>query len=785
MYISPPDCKVINLGVKFNHLKINGKRGIIDLTGQKPYVVLAGQPGMLFGKGNRDVAHAPAALQAGGRPRYADDSVVEDIKLPPIEQNEQYPLKQLIIILDRSSSMKHRLELVQQQIADLSPHLSKLHGLKISLVSFDENGKKEITYVDSFGQVVKKVSEIQLGSGTDIAEGLKFAKEVLTGFDDYDPSSTDRNLCVFITDGQTKTSTLEDVFPLTNQIANLGNSIFVVSGVGTAYSPAVNREMAGVACSGAWAHIASSVGDKALKKLGESDFFGKFLPRLLRQITGNDYFIRVDANGVDRAWCVEPSVFENKLPTEVQGTGIQELGPSIWTYPSYVCFAKGNEPEFWVTSQEKIAHDPDNEQTQSVEIVNFDDLIDPELRLRTIFAMRKFFLSLCLQQEAPEFLAGLRNIGLIRRDQFQRYYQLLERAEQGGEGDREQLYEESSSSGNESIGSFGGMEAELERMLGDGASEGVEGYNLTQALADLEKKLGGGASDADPASSDQDEPQGNQPHRTQVGGGFEGHSGGLGGLDDPPLASVGAFQGGAVEAYNQVQSPNVNFGITNSTKEVVIKGGLDLRQLSKITVGRQPKDCQIVVSADGASRQHCEITRRGDNFFIRDLGSRNGTYLNGNQITSEVPLNNDDLVSIANQSFRVVIGDIPVAEAVLPKDQVEQPDPNAPVGKTFAAGTPGTKINLKYNSDKVTVKAGAFDKSKITVGRHPDNDVIINAEGASRFHCHIEKKDECFELKDLGSRNGTKVNQKLIAQTLLNNGDIITVAGIDFTVEIS
>lgn len=789
MYISPPDCKVINLGVKFNHLKINGKRGIIDLSRQKPYVVLAGQPGMLFGKGNRDVVHAPAALQAGGRPKFDDDSMVDEIMLPPIEQNEQYPLRQLIIILDRSSSMANRLPLVQQQIMDLGPHLSKLHGLKISLVSFDAFGKKEITYVDNFGQIVKRVGELVIGHGTDIANGLKVAKDVLTKSDDFDPNSTDRNLCIFVTDGgHGYDETFDSIFPLTNEIANLGNSIFVVSGVGTAYSPAVNRKMAGVACSGAWSHVATSLSDKALKKLGQSDFFGSFIPKLLRQITGNDNFIRIAANGVDRAWCVEPSVFENELSSGPKDSPIHQLGPSIWTYPSYVCFAKDNEsePEFTVTAQERITPDTDNEQTQPVEMVNFDDLIDPELRLRTIFAMRKFFLSLCLQQEAPEFLAGLRNIGLIRRDQFQRYAELLARAALGGEGAKEELYEESSSTGNESLGSFGGMEAELERMLGEG-SEGAGGYELSRALADLEKKLGGAGN----AAPDLENPQGggDQLRRTQAGGGFEGHSGGLGGLDDPPLASVGAFQAPAVEAYNQAQNPNINFGITEATNKVVIKGGLDLRQLNKITVGRAP-NCEIIVGVDGASRQHCQITRRGDSLFIHDLGSTNGTYLNGQKITQEVPLNNGDVVLIANQSFRVVIGDVPVAKAVPPQGQdenaaIEQGDPNPAVAKTFPVGTPGTKINLKYNSDLVTVKAGAFDKSKITFGRHPDNDVKIDLPGASRFHSHIEKKDEHFELKDLDSRNGTNVNGKPIAQTLLNNGDIITITGIDFIVEIS
>lgn len=49
-------------------------------------------------------------------------------------------------------------------------------------------------------------------------------------------------------------------------------------------------------------------------------------------------------------------------------------------------------------------------------------------------------------------------------------------------------------------------------------------------------------------------------------------------------------------------------------------------------VGRET-DSQIRIPASGVSRRHCEFEIRGGEVIVRDLGSRNGTYVNGEKIT--------------------------------------------------------------------------------------------------------------------------------------------------------
>ena len=74
----------------------------------------------------------------------------------------------------------------------------------------------------------------------------------------------------------------------------------------------------------------------------------------------------------------------------------------------------------------------------------------------------------------------------------------------------------------------------------------------------------------------------------------------------------------------------------------------------------------------------------------------------------------------------------------------------------------------------------------VAIGRHPDNDVPIQDNVASRFHCVVEPdKTGRYVLRDLGSRNGTRLNGQRVSETKLNEGDVITIGRHTFAFEIS
>ena len=63
----------------------------------------------------------------------------------------------------------------------------------------------------------------------------------------------------------------------------------------------------------------------------------------------------------------------------------------------------------------------------------------------------------------------------------------------------------------------------------------------------------------------------------------------------------------------------------------------------------------------------------------------------------------------------------------------------------------------------------------ITIGRQIANMVVIEDHEASRFHCVVERVAAGYRVRDLGSRNGTRVNGQLIKSTLLEDGDVVQV----------
>ncbi len=72
----------------------------------------------------------------------------------------------------------------------------------------------------------------------------------------------------------------------------------------------------------------------------------------------------------------------------------------------------------------------------------------------------------------------------------------------------------------------------------------------------------------------------------------------------------------------------------------------------KTVMGRHP-ECQIVIDVGAVSRQHAAVVREGNDYYLEDLNSRNGTFLNDepNKIESRRHLKTGDVVRVCEVSF--------------------------------------------------------------------------------------------------------------------------------------
>jgi pSer/pThr/pTyr-binding forkhead associated (FHA) protein len=87
------------------------------------------------------------------------------------------------------------------------------------------------------------------------------------------------------------------------------------------------------------------------------------------------------------------------------------------------------------------------------------------------------------------------------------------------------------------------------------------------------------------------------------------------------------------------------------------QAGRDFRLGHETTVGRDDKDCDVVLKDGKISAKHARIKREGEEFVIYDLASLNGTFVNRAKIQRQI-LSDDD---------EIVVGDTTMGFKVTPR----------------------------------------------------------------------------------------------------------------------
>ena len=80
--------------------------------------------------------------------------------------------------------------------------------------------------------------------------------------------------------------------------------------------------------------------------------------------------------------------------------------------------------------------------------------------------------------------------------------------------------------------------------------------------------------------------------------------------------------------------------------------GVSIVVRGPVIVGRSP-GADIVVGAGYVSGRHARFQLMGQNLFVEDLGSTNGTGVNGQPITEPTALRNNDVVNVGDVAIRV------------------------------------------------------------------------------------------------------------------------------------
>lgn len=86
----------------------------------------------------------------------------------------------------------------------------------------------------------------------------------------------------------------------------------------------------------------------------------------------------------------------------------------------------------------------------------------------------------------------------------------------------------------------------------------------------------------------------------------------------------------------------------------------------------------------------------------------------------------------------------------------------------------GNLLKLRLSLMGRPVRNYTFDKTVVSVGRDPGSDVFVDNPGVSRDHFRLEKTPAGeYQLVDLGSANGTFVNDQMVHTAVLKSNDVV------------
>ena len=78
---------------------------------------------------------------------------------------------------------------------------------------------------------------------------------------------------------------------------------------------------------------------------------------------------------------------------------------------------------------------------------------------------------------------------------------------------------------------------------------------------------------------------------------------------------------------------------------------LDVKKMSRFEDNSAKDSCDIVIKEDYISARHLEIWYEDGEWYLQDLGSRNGTAVNGHRIRNTVILDPEDVISVGGLNF--------------------------------------------------------------------------------------------------------------------------------------
>ncbi|MFW8600267.1 FHA domain-containing protein [Desulfobacterota bacterium M19] len=207
-----------------------------------------------------------------------------------------------------------------------------------------------------------------------------------------------------------------------------------------------------------------------------------------------------------------------------------------------------------------------------------------------------------------------------------------------------------------------------------------------------------------------------------------------------------------------------------------------IRAGEQLAIGRG-RDCDITIDNKAVSRRHISLAFLNGIYFVSDLGSTNGTLVNGRKITVDEPVTEEDKIEFGKFTLSPAAkedGPGTVASAAGDLDMNDETifvkaRPTVSTEKTFQPGSDGPHLTVIQGSGRPD-KLALHGKSSIKIGKAEDCDLIIRGWFIAPAQCYIIKQDKGYCLIPQKSWAATIVNDtRASRERPLRSGDIIKI----------
>lgn len=185
-------------------------------------------------------------------------------------------------------------------------------------------------------------------------------------------------------------------------------------------------------------------------------------------------------------------------------------------------------------------------------------------------------------------------------------------------------------------------------------------------------------------------------------------------------------------------------------------------------------ECSVVLAAPGIALRHAEVHLRNGQALVRVPDPRNVVVLNGRQVTSDTALKPGDLLLFAKIGCQVMAA--PEKAAPPPAAKPAANDEND--GRTrIRQALP--KFMLRGVSGSTFGKTYAL-VGTMTIGRQQDCDISLPGDEISRHHARVQVLPDGVMVEDMGSANGTFINDKRVHSGVLKPGEELRLDTVRF-----